>query len=75
MTFPWGVDIICGYCGHRADMGDFCSTVTGELPPGEFQCPHCRRAWRIERVGKPVVTPSGYVIPPDNRLVEIQGRL
>lgn len=34
-------------CGHTADLDEFCrTTIGGELPAGQFQCPACQVAWR-----------------------------
>lgn len=56
--------IIC-QCGHEADYDDFRKTaLAGELPLDHFQCPACRRAWKLVTVGKPTIGWSGMVIPP-----------
>lgn len=64
--------ITCGHCGHEADFFDFCKTpITGELPRGTHQCPACRKAWRMEKVGKGQLFPSGLFIPASRRPVQI----
>jgi hypothetical protein len=40
--------ITCHFCHQTADFESFISTpVNGDLPQDQFQCPHCRRAWRL----------------------------
>ena len=55
--------LTCG-CGHRADMFDFCHTpVYGDLPPGQFQCPKCNQAIKLQSAGalRVCTTESGEV--------------
>lgn len=54
--------IRCGVprCGHVAPFGAFCTRpVSGQLPPGTWQCPACGEAWRTvksrDRLGRPVI--------------------
>lgn len=66
------VSLTCSKCGHTADFFDFCRTpITGALPAGTHQCPACRRAWRMEALGKGRMTSSGLFIPPTRRAVTI----
>lgn len=40
------ISITC-HCGYSADLFDFThTTISGDLPPGHFQCPKCGTAWR-----------------------------
>lgn len=42
------ITITCGSCGHVDTMDNFSrAPITGELPPGSYQCPKCRFAVRI----------------------------
>lgn len=44
----YGAAVQCR-CGHTADMGHFVHRpISGELPPGHFQCPACNYAWRVD---------------------------
>ncbi len=66
--------LTCGFCGHLAPLDQFCETATGPLPRNVYQCPACRRA--IERRSEPPhVLPSGFVMPGDVALVEVNPRL
>ncbi len=58
--------ITCGYCGHNAELGLFCTTpIGGPLPPSHYQCPQCKRAWAV--VKTPItITPWGSVISQPN---------
>ena len=53
--------IKCGYCQFETDAERFFTPQKNR-----FLCPSCRTVWRIERHGVPVVTESGFVIPPKN---------
>lgn len=34
-------------CGHTAPFDEFTRTlISGDLPPGQFQCPACSTAWQ-----------------------------
>jgi hypothetical protein len=68
-----GVTVTCGHCGKTDDLGNFIRTVTGELPDGHFQCPHCKRAWRIEKT--PVEICGGKVFTTPNKIVPTQSSL
>lgn len=64
-------------CGHLDDFDAFCRTeISGELPPGQFQCPACGYAWAVRSKGSPTVACDGmFVIPADREIVSVQGRL
>jgi hypothetical protein len=48
--------ITCGVCKVTAPVNDWCKTeMYGQLPAGDFQCPHCQSAFR--RVPKPNAKP------------------
>ncbi|GEM_PF-2263814 len=55
--------LICGSCGHQADLDRFTRTpVYGEPPKNVYQCPACAKA--IERrSAAPTLLPSGYLMP------------
>lgn len=62
-------------CGHSADLEQFTRTaVFGWLPPGEFQCPECARAWKVVK-GRVTITSWGTVLDEPNRLVATERRL
>lgn len=71
------MQITCG-CGHTADYDKFCrTTLSGWLPPGQFQCPGCGEAWarkesehRIIRAGS-----EAMIIPGRVDIVAIDRRL
>lgn len=66
------VALTCRHCGHTADLFDFTATpITGELPSGTYQCPACRRAWRMEKTAPGRWTSSGFFIPPTMRAVAV----
>lgn len=57
--------LTCGHCGHKADMFDFTFTlVFGALPKGEYQCPVCQVAIRIQAAGalRILTAPGGEVM-------------
>lgn len=65
-------------CGHEADFIQFTRTaLAGDLPPGEFQCPACRSAWRREESGQKILRAGNefMVIPERLTVVSIQARL
>lgn len=64
-------------CGHLDCFDAFCRTeISGELPPGEFQCPACGYAWAVRSKGQPTVARDGtFVIPADREIVAAYGRL
>lgn len=52
-------------CGHTADLDEFKRTpINGELPADTFQCPACRRAWRMVVVKESRWLEGGLYIPP-----------
>ena len=69
------MNIICGKCGHEADIDDWTRTpVGGPLPSNTYQCPACRLAF--ERVsGKPAVLANGFVVPGPVSLVPVAAML
>ena len=43
-------------CGHQADMDEFSRTlISGDLPPGQFQCPSCGVAWQRKESGHRII--------------------
>lgn len=41
------ITITCGACGEVSGWAGWYETpIGGELPPGQLQCPKCRRAWK-----------------------------
>ncbi|MDB6078806.1 MAG: hypothetical protein JWO82_2553 [Akkermansiaceae bacterium] len=59
-------------CGHEGDFMDFCRRpVSGDLPPGQYQCPVCHRAWTYRPTGPPHIGWSGLVIPAPVAEVEL----
>ena len=65
----------CGKCGHEDDFFEFTKTpVFGELPRGSHQCPSCKKAWKMEKVGEARTFQSGgefLHIPADRKIVPI----
>lgn len=71
---PCGVTVTCK-CRHTADLVEFQHTpVAGELPRGHFQCPLCKRAWKIQS-GPARVGWSGMALPGETKIVDIQSAL
>lgn len=71
------INVTCR-CGHTADFAEFCrTTIGGELPPGQFQCPACSIAWRRKESGHRILRAGSEVaiIPGKVELVPVQGRL
>lgn len=68
-----GITITCGYCRHTDDFDKFIRTVTGELPVGSYQCPACRRAWRVEKTPFEKINWRLYSTP--NKIVAEQPQL
>lgn len=65
------VSIVCA-CGHEDDFLAFREApVTGELPRGHYQCPKCRRAWKVE-TGPPTIGWSGMVLPGKTQVVALE---
>lgn len=68
--------ITCGKCGHYADFFDFRATpIGGELPANQYQCPHCRAAWRMEPQGRGTLYESGLYVPPAVKAQPVEARL
>ncbi len=67
--------VTCGHCSHHGELAVFTATpLRGDLPPGQFQCPSCKRAWRIvhgriytakDRRGKFIVSEPNKIIPAE----------
>lgn len=47
------------------------TVLTLELPPDHYQCPACKRAFRLEKVAEGYWLEGGLYIPPDRRVVDI----
>ena len=63
--------IQCGKCRGKFPFDDWCRTpVNGELPNNKKQCPGCQHAFTVERKGEAKVFDNGFIIPPDNIIVE-----
>lgn len=73
------ITVTCGRCGHQADVDLWTrTTVQGELPPGQFQCPGCRLAFRRKEVEPGRTVRAGaerMYIPGRVALVPCEGRL
>jgi hypothetical protein len=62
----------CGKCGHEADYFDFRTVpITGSLPTDTYQCPSCRKAWKMEKFEEGTWVNSELWIPPGRRAVTI----
>jgi ribosomal protein S27E len=71
---PW-MKITCGDCGHAADMDEWTRTsVYGELPINQYQCPNCGRAF-VRKVGHGELMPWGAYVPGEVELVPIAARM
>lgn len=71
-------NVICGHCGHVADLDEFCRTpIYGELPKGEHQCPACGVAFKRTMSEYKVFHAGGewHAIPGKCELVPVGGRL
>lgn len=63
--------ISCGKCKQLSEFDDFKMTpVNGDLPKNHYQCPKCQHAFSIERKGEAKVFDNGFIIPPDNVIVD-----
>lgn len=70
-------------CGHDASLDEFTRAPLGtELPAGSYQCPGCKRAWRIEktpiRCGKFTNrdgTRESFLISEPNKIVPVNSYL
>ena len=64
--------ITCGSCGATHDFEEFCRTpISGPLPRGQYQCPSCLVAWRMNSIGDGKWYPSGLYVPPDQKAVPV----
>ena len=69
------VPTITGPCGHTAPFDEWTRTpVSGDLPPGQFQCPVCGRAFRRHGIGYRVM-PDGYAVPSRVDVRDCEGRM
>jgi len=67
--------ITCGKCGHEADAEAWTRReLSGDLPPGEFQCPKCGYSF-ARRHGPAKVYASGFVMPGPVTLEPVGARL
>jgi hypothetical protein len=65
---PSMVNITCA-CGHEADFMEFrTSPVAGELPRHTYQCPKCKKAWKVQ-CGKPWKGWSGMILPGKTEVI------
>lgn len=68
--------ITCGSCGFCGDFETFINTpIGGALPRGQFQCPTCNHAWRLQGKGNGTQHRSGLYIPPTIELVTVPTQL
>jgi hypothetical protein len=66
--------ITCGGCGQAFELESWCRTALGgELPRAQYQCPGCKRAFRVEKT--PVVIYAGKVFNQPNKIIPVQARL
>lgn len=60
-------------CGHTEDFDAFTrAAVSGDLPPGNYQCPVCGFAWAMRHIGQAAVYPSGLVVPPPLKAIPVE---
>lgn len=65
-------------CGYEADLGEFSRTpIAGELPPGHFQCPACRVAWKRQESGHRLfhLGTEVMIIPGKTEIIPVEGSL
>lgn len=65
-------------CSHTASFDAFCRTaISGELPPGQFQCPGCGEAWRRKESEHRIIRAGSeaMIIPGRVDIVAIERRL
>lgn len=68
-------NVTCAKCGRTSSLETFTERpISGTLPAGQFQCPHCGYAFE-RRHGQPTVYPSGFVMPGPVSLAPIGARL
>lgn len=61
--------ITCGHCLRASGYDRWCRTVLfGELPPDEFQCPKCGKAFERRRSGRAYPYPAVELVPISSRL-------
>ena len=64
VAMPW-MNVSCPTCGKTASIEAWTERpITGQLPPGQFQCPSCNYAFRREESGKTTV----WTAPNGNRI-------
>jgi transposase len=73
-------NLVCGQCGHHDDLMAFTTTpVFGDLPPGQFQCPVCSHAIKLQAAGalRILKSPDGgvFVFREKTEVVAIGARL
>jgi hypothetical protein len=62
-------------CGHEAAADRFWTTLTGPLPAGHFQCPACKKAWRVVKTPITVSKFTGRWITAPNKIESTQAYL
>jgi hypothetical protein len=76
-----GITITCGKCGKVADVDEWTRRpISGELPAGTFQCPHCQWAFQRAAAGGHKVFRDGrgrvaMVIPERVELRPVEARI
>lgn len=59
----------CGECGHQDNMDLFTSSpISGDFPPGQYQCPNCSTAWKVGNATPDTLTPRGHRIPGERKI-------
>jgi hypothetical protein len=79
---PW-MTITCPQCQCEATLDEMTiRPVSGLLPPGQFQCPHCNQAFQRREIQKGTWNRGSgrdagldYYVPGKIGLVPCQGRL
>lgn len=70
------ITITCGECRKASPALAWTERpISGELPPGEYQCPHCGYAFRRERAAEASRYEGGKWIYSPINLVPIAARL
>lgn len=73
-----GFTINCGYCGCSDEFDAFTRTpLGGDLPNGQYQCPKCRVAWKVQGSEFRVLRSGSdlMIIPGKVEVVPVQGRM
>lgn len=73
-----GFEINCGHCGHKGEFDTFTrTTIGGDLPKGQYQCPECGAAWKVQGSEFRVLRSGSdsMIIPGRVEVVPVQGRL